>query len=230
MITRGHCRGCRRVERFRHAGLAGDGSENGVRPRAVYRTCMNCGLKVLTLADVIDAEGLIRNVLAQNGRRMAADGFVVNGVEVKGKIGQVEAVDAFAFLWQAVWRLYGSWRPDGLSFLSYASFWLPKKLAQFISVESGEASIHRVTPKPRSDQTPLDDAHGVGIGADHAFAVALASTGRLDTGRLVAALDGREADSADDRLGDLRRLLADGDRRGVRRPDARGRSQAPQAP
>lgn len=206
----GHCRACQTERRFRFLGWAtDDGVENGVRPRAVLNACSACGHVVLQLGNVSDAEGLCENIVR---KRLGRGG------------GRIETEDAVAFLQVHLWRLYLDWRPDTLSFMSYASHWLPVRLGKWI-IEVTGVDDRRQSPKPHAVSGPLEDAEHVGILEEHARARDASASG-LDARRLGGALGRGEADPTDDRLGDLGWLLRDGDREGAEGA-GRGRLASP---
>lgn len=186
----GYCHPCRAQRRFRFAGWAADGSEavDG-KPRALHRTCAICGHSVLTLGNVHDSEGLCVTI----ARKRIVE------------VGGVELEDAVAFLYWHVWRLYLAWLPVRLTFLSYASHWLPARLDSFVADATGEAGARRKNAKPQARSVSWDALTEEGA-ADQ-----LAGSG------LRLAVDGDTSDVDDDRSSDLRWLLGLGDREGARR-------------
>jgi hypothetical protein len=226
--VRGFCRDCGVERRFRFSGIAARLGDD--RPPAVHRTCSTCGLVVLTLADAHDAIGLARTVAARYVSRLDRPSAPTH---------KIEPDDAISHAYEQILRLYRSWRPDRLTFTSYATTWLPRRLDDWLGAATGDATRggrRRSVPKGANDAYldgfgDGDEIHpALGVVDDAARVRAAAGT-RLERDRLVAALGGRESDYADDRLGDLRELLGGADRERVRRlPEDRlrpaGRSAA----
>lgn len=204
-----YCRSCAGPSRQTFAGWAtGDGHENTVRPRAFYRQCA-CGAQRLVLGNVNDAEGLCRKVLS-DWLRASASGSHVGATGNPLSDGAIDADDALSFLLVTIWKLYtDEFHPArGVdSFMSMASYRLPRRLATWSREASGETETRakgRVYPKAHAASVSVS-LDALRARADDQGDSARAGTGELDPrlGRVVP-------DFAEARSPDLLRALTEG--------------------
>lgn len=218
-ITRSHCRACGRPTRHLFAGWAtGDAHENTIRPRAYYRTCEDCGLLVLVLADVDDTEGLARFVLDE---RLRVLGGAATATQPPIGPPPTDWDAALNYLFEIAWLRYSRlWDPGyNVRFRAYAIGAMRHKLNSWLEDESGEASGRskgRAHPKAHAASVSVSydvlldgihdfrgDGHGDGIAHVHPLGGRTDDQHRLDTPD-----SGRARDVADDRSPDLARALA----------------------
>lgn len=159
-FTSGYCRTEQQETRWRFSGYAtSDACENGVRPRAYYRSCASCALQVLTLGghrDVPDALGLCLAVLVEYKRlrvrqlrQLATDEWFDEG----NVLGELNGY---------IWHLYNRWVPaygaGTGTFRGYATGILRQKIKTFIARDTGDVAGGRTFPKAysRSVSTSLE--------------------------------------------------------------------------
>lgn len=213
-LRSGYCRGCLTISRWRFAGYATEtGFENTDRPRGYYRTCTTCGLRVLTLAEVEDVEGLCRAQI-DSWLRAQPDGvrFPATGDPPPYGDGRVDLADCLAEIMHDVWKLYLRYRPAvGSSFLGYAASLLSRRVVGFVREATGDATARRAEAKLHARSVTLDSVTDVAAPEDRPVA-----------GGLVEALRGNPRNAGDDRPRDRGGLQAEGDRRPARSSRAAG--------
>jgi hypothetical protein len=146
-FTTGYCREEQDRTRWRFAGFAtATGAENTMRPRAFYRNCCTCTLKVMTLGgllDVPDALGLCLAVLVEYKR---LKGQLVEALfDEENVLGELNAY---------IWHLYNRWDPaHGAgtgTFRGYATAILRQKIKTFVARDNGDVAGGRTFPKAYS--------------------------------------------------------------------------------
>lgn len=216
--TTGYCSGCRAVRRLSFAGYASDGRENRVRPRAFYRACESCSTLLLVLADAPDAMSLVRNAIADWKRASGSD--VHGGANPRYRT--IDYDDLSGELLLVLWRLYGDWQPGGLTFTSYASGLLPRRIASYVRDAVGSDSLYRSNGRglvkvwPKAHATNVcDSIEGIESGREHdgddELGGALGNK-PSGTGRLAGSVGAVTEDFAGNRSPDLGRVLLDGGR------------------
>lgn len=192
-----YCRTEERRTRWQFSGYATmDAHENTVRPRASYISCRSCSLLTLRLADLFDAEGLCFAV-EKEWRRYSLGRLVQSSSS--NAPGQSPGIrydteNLLGQLYEHLWKLYTKWDPARLTFTSYATGILRKKINTFIAADLGDAAGNRVNPKAHSRSvcgsldeltTSADGEHRLvfayGRGAMDADAGGLTATGWLGT-------------------------------------------------
>ena len=114
-----YCRGCEKETAQKWVG-----AENGNRPQTLYFACEDCGLVLITYADLLDAEGLCISVLDRYVR--------TNGLRDYGDVRSVDRDEAVGELRVALWKAYTEWDPARcLRFRAYASQILSQRLIDF---------------------------------------------------------------------------------------------------
>jgi hypothetical protein len=210
--TTGYCSGCRAERRLTFAGYAGDGSENGVRPRAFYRSCESCATLLLVLADVTDGMGLVRNAIADWKRATGADVHAAANPALR----TIDYDDLAGELLLVLWRLYNEWLPGRITFTSYASGLLPRRISSYVRDAVGSDTLYRsngrglvrVWPKAHATSVCISlegattDAGGGKTGDPHPDD----THSRAD--RLASSVGAVTGDFADNRSPDLGRMLA----------------------
>lgn len=171
-FTTGYCRDEQLSTRWRFAGFAtATGAENTLRPRAFYRHCCTCTLKVLTLGgllDVPDALGLCLAVMVEYKR---LKGQLLEALfDEENVLGELNAY---------VWHLYNRWDPSHGAgtgtFRGYATAILRQKIKTFIARDTGDVAGGRTFPKAYSRSVSIsyegltehiDNPAGVSAGND----------------------------------------------------------------
>lgn len=180
-MTSAYCRTEGERTGWQHAGYATTtGGENTVRPRAVYISCRSCRLVTLRLADVYDVFGLCLAV-EKEWRRRTLGRLVRSGDGSRPQQAdgiRYDTDNLLGALFEHAWKLYTKWEPRRLTFTSYATGILRKKIHTFIAADLGDAAGTRVNPKAHSrtvcasyDELAADDdaehrlvfAHGRGV-------------------------------------------------------------------
>lgn len=176
---------------------------------------------MLVLADVYDAEGLVRDVLTEwarpNGARVIGGPAHGTRFELVFDAGgsraqrSLDLGDLVGEMHATVWLLYAGWDPDrGLSFASYASGLLRRRLSTYIrdnlgSTElyrrNGRGSLHRVYPKAHAPAVcvSIDGLADERAGDD--------GDDRGGSGSVDGSFGTVSRDFADDRSFDLARVL-----------------------
>lgn len=202
--TSGICSGCRVERRLRFDGYASDGRENTVRPRAYYRACLTCRTEMLVLGDAGDAMGLVRHAIDEWRR---ATGYEVH-VAGSPALRTIDLDDLAGELLLTLWRLYGDWDPEGLSFTSYASGLLPRRIASYVRDAVGSDALYRRNGRGNLARVwPKAHATSVCISLDGADAAPSEDGGDGGGDRLALAHREGAVDFARDRSPDLGRLL-----------------------
>lgn len=204
--TSGYCSGCRVERRLRFAGYASDGRENTVRPRAFYRACATCSTRMLVLGDAVDALGLARNAIRDWLRASGADAGTATGDPARRTI---DLDDLLGELSMTLWNLYGTWDPARLSFTSYASGLLPRRVASYVRDAVGSDALYRHNGRSLVKVWPKAHAASACISIEGA-AEETSDEDRDDRrpDRLARALGAGAGDGPDDRSPDLGRMLA----------------------
>ena len=203
-----YCRACRRetTQRFLF-------SENGRRPKVETYTCERCGLLLLTMGDVPDAEGLCLFIVQERFRirRAAGTSSGDGGNTPTGRAGDAHHLstrsddrwldyeDAVGHLREQIVLLWTRFDPTrGVPFRAYAVGELRNDLTDWMRTQVG-----RDRPKPFANALSLD-----GLADDPGD---LEGDGP-DRGCLLEALVGGSLDDDSDSLADLRRVLVRRDR------------------
>jgi hypothetical protein len=207
--TRDYCSRCRTVRRLRFAGYASDGRENGVRPRALYRQCETCGATTLVLGDARDALGLVRNAIADWRR---ATGYEIHSSAGSSAYRTIDLDDLEGELTIALWTLYSGWDPAGLTFTSYASGLLPRRIASYIRDAVGSESLYRRNGRKLVRVWPKAHATSVCDSLDGAARPSEDDDGDRGRDRLALALGLVQTDAPANRSPDLARVLGQRDR------------------
>jgi hypothetical protein len=202
--TNGYCSGCRADRRLRFVGYASDGRENTVRPRAYYRACVSCSTRMLVLGDATDAMGLVRNALRDWKR---ATGYEAHAA-ASPALRALDLDDLAGELLLTLWRLYGDWNPEGLSFTSYATGLLPRRIASYVRDAVGSDALYRRNGRGNLARVwPKAHATSVCISIDGADAAESEDAGDGGRDRLGGAIGAGRVDGAGDRSPDLGRIL-----------------------
>lgn len=159
---------------------------------------------MLVLGDAQDALGLVRNTIADWRRATGADAGSSTGDPA---LRTIDLGDLEGELTIALWSLYSVWDPRRLTFTSYATGLLPRRLASYIRDAVGGDAVYRHNGRKLVRVWPKA----------HATSVCLSIEGSSSTDhdgedqgsdRLASALGGVAADGTGDRSPDLGRMLA----------------------
>jgi hypothetical protein len=204
--TTGYCSGCRAERRLTFAGYAGDGSENGVRPRAFYRSCESCATLLLVLADVTDGMGLVRNAIADWKRATGADVHAAGNPALR----TIDYDDLAGELLLVLWRLYNEWLPGRITFTSYASGLLPRRISSYVRDAVGSDALYRSNGRGLVRVWPKAHATSVCVSLDGAASADAEDEDGQDSraDRLARSVGAVSGDFADDRSPDLGRMLS----------------------
>ena len=205
---RDYCRGC--AERTLHPWFGwatDDGRENTIRPRAYYRTCAQCGLRVMVLADVTDAEGIARYVLDEHLRPL---GGSAKATDAPTGPPPTDWDGALQFLLETAWQLYSEkWNPAvGVNFHGYALTIMRQRLPRWCDLDRGEPNSGKGRVYPKAHAPSVSTSYDAIVeGADFDGGDRAVGRSTHDLGGLEPTYAGRAGDFADDRSPDLARAL-----------------------
>lgn len=150
-------------------------------PPAEYWVCSRCGLVLLTLGDVLDAEGFCRVALRRALSKRAFTDY--------GDSQSFDFEERLADLQAELWNCYRRWDPTVVRFRAYATWILARRIIDFDRRKNG-----------RNGSKPLTHAVSLDAVSDDGYECA--------ADRLDAALGGRAVDDGVRSLTDLRWVVA----------------------
>lgn len=158
---------------------------------------------MLVLGDATDALGLVRNAIRDwrnaTGYHDAATNPALRVLDLDDLAGELAI---------ALWSLYSVWDPSRLSFASYASGLLPRRIASYVRDVVGGEALYRHNGRSLVRVYPKAHATSVCISLDGAAAAQSDDSGEEGADRLASALGSGAADPTGDRSPDLGRVLA----------------------